>query len=72
MPQHEREIPENEDTLDGAAKEKALDRLRHAYPEELALPGVQDQMVGDASKAGAGWDEIVEAATTWFGSARGH
>jgi hypothetical protein len=64
MPQHDREIPEKQDTLDEAAKEKALGRLRQAYPEELALPGGQDQMVRDARKAGAGWDEIVEAVDT--------
>ena len=40
-------------------KERALNALRQAYPEELALHG--DRLRGDARKAGASWEEIEEA-----------
>jgi hypothetical protein len=46
------------------AKEAALDRLRQAHPMELATPGVQDALVGDARLAGAGWGEIEEAVNS--------
>ena len=43
-------------------KERALDALRQAYPEDLALHG--DKLRGDARRAGASWEEIEAAENT--------
>jgi hypothetical protein len=47
-----------------ADKQRALDRLRQAYPEELATPGVERQMIEDALKAGATLSEAEESRDT--------
>jgi hypothetical protein len=44
------------------AKERALEALRQAYPEDLKLVG--DKLRGDARRAEASWEEIEEAENT--------
>jgi hypothetical protein len=44
------------------AKERALEALRQAYPEDLKLVG--DELRGAARRAEASWEEIEEAENT--------